>query len=60
MKNYESAIESLTILLHYEPENVKALYLRGKSYFAVREYEPSLNDFRIAKELQPQESDLFD
>jgi Flp pilus assembly protein TadD len=31
LNNYETAIDNLTLLLHYEPTNVKALYLRGKA-----------------------------
>lgn len=60
LNNYENATDVLSGLLHYEPQNVKALYLRGKSYFAIRDYESALNDFKYAKELKPQESALFD
>ena len=38
LHNYENAIDVLTALLHYEPTNAKALYLRAKSAQSVREY----------------------
>lgn len=34
--------------------SVKALYLRGKSYLAIREYEQALNDFKTARDLKLQ------
>ena len=60
LTNYENAIDILSALLHYEPENVKAIYLRGKSQHAIREYELALSDFKLAKELKPSETELFD
>ena len=42
LNNFESAIDILNALLHYEPSNVKALYLRGKALQAIREYEHAL------------------
>ena len=60
LHNYENAIDILTALLHYEPCNAKALYLRGKSAQSVREYELALNDFKQAKALRPSESYFLD
>ena len=58
--DYESAIDLLTTLLHYDFQNVKGLYLRGKSYYAIRDYNSALVDFRSARELKPTEKSLFD
>lgn len=60
LSDYESAIEILTMLLHYEPQNVKALYLRGKCFNAVRNFHSALVDMRLAKSLKPLEQGLFD
>ena len=59
MNNFENAIDVLNTLLYYEPTNVKALYLRGKSLHAIREYELALQDFKDARNLKPSESGLF-
>lgn len=60
LHNYESAISLLTSLLHYEPSNAKALYLRGKSATSIREFELALNDFKLAKDIKPSEKDFLD
>ena len=56
---YEQAIDVLTQLIHYQPTNVKAFYLRAKSATCIQEYELALKDFKIALSLRPQEADLF-
>lgn len=58
--NFENAIDILTALLHYDPEDAKALYLRGKSASAIREYELAINDFRLAKSIKQSESVFLD
>ncbi|CDW86184.1 peptidyl-prolyl cis-trans isomerase d [Stylonychia lemnae] len=60
MCQYESAIDILGQVLQYEPQNVKALYLRAKANHAIREYEQALEDFKTAKSLRPQDASLFD
>ena len=35
--------------MHYDISNPKVLYLRGKCYSALIDYENALNDFRTAK-----------
>ena len=44
--NFEQAIDILSALLYYEPYNIKAFYLRGKSYQVTREYENAINDYK--------------
>eukprot|EP00347_Sterkiella_histriomuscorum_P021475 403333850 len=51
---YEEAIECLSQILYYDGDgsNIKALYLRGKSYLAIREYELALSDFKLARDIK--------
>ncbi len=42
LANYEHAIDILSALLFYEPHNSKVLFLRGKAYQSLREYEYAL------------------
>jgi tetratricopeptide (TPR) repeat protein len=43
--------------LNYEPDNTRALFLRGKALQQVRRWEPSVADFRRVVELDPEQDD---
>ena len=46
---YPGALDTLTQILHYDLLNPKVFYLRGKCFYALRDYENALTDFRNAK-----------
>mmetsp|Transcript_8857 Transcript_8857/g.8222 ORF Transcript_8857/g.8222 Transcript_8857/m.8222 type:complete len:193 (+) Transcript_8857:102-680(+) len=57
---FENAIDVFTALLHYFPQDSKALYLRGKSALVLKEYELAINDFRLAKIMDPHCASLLE
>jgi tetratricopeptide (TPR) repeat protein len=56
-------LESLACLnqwLEYEPDNVQALYLRGRAQQQARSWEKAAADYRRAVELDPKRADVRD
>ncbi|XP_070161438.1 aryl-hydrocarbon-interacting protein-like 1 isoform X1 [Polyergus mexicanus] len=52
-KEYYSVIEHCSTVLKTEPDNVKALYRRGKAYIAVWDEKNAIEDLRRAAEIDP-------
>ncbi|EZA56317.1 AH receptor-interacting protein [Ooceraea biroi] len=52
-KEYYSVIEHCTTVLKTEPDNVKALYRRGKAYIGAWDETNAIRDLRRAAELDP-------
>ncbi|XP_017882338.1 AH receptor-interacting protein [Ceratina calcarata] len=50
-KEYYTVIEHCTTILKHEPDNVKALYRRGKAYIGTWDEENAVKDLRKAAEL---------
>lgn len=54
LKDYYATETECNKALEIEPNNVKALYRRGQSYYSRGDYEQSLVDFKRIKELEPE------
>ncbi|XP_012527293.1 AH receptor-interacting protein [Monomorium pharaonis] len=52
-KEYYSVIEHCTTVLKTEPDNVKALYRRGKAYIGTWDEKNAIRDLRRAAEIDP-------
>ncbi|XP_053987439.1 aryl-hydrocarbon-interacting protein-like 1 [Hylaeus anthracinus] len=52
-KEYYVVIEHCTTVLKHDPDNVKALYRRGKAYIGAWDEEKAIKDFKRAAELDP-------
>ncbi|XP_076544136.1 aryl-hydrocarbon-interacting protein-like 1 isoform X1 [Osmia lignaria lignaria] len=52
-KEYYAVIEHCTTILKHDPDNVKALYRRGKAYIGAWDEEKAIKDLRRAAELDP-------
>ena len=50
-KEYYSVIEHCSTVLKTEPDNVKALYRRGKAYINTRDEKNGIKDLRRATEI---------
>lgn len=45
------AVETLTIILKYDENNVKVVYLRGKALMILKNYQHAMSDLCMAKSL---------
>lgn len=54
LKDFYSTETECNKALEIEPNNVKAIYRRGQSYYSRGDYEQSLNDFKRIKDLEPE------
>ncbi|XP_046144247.1 AH receptor-interacting protein isoform X2 [Osmia bicornis bicornis] len=52
-KEYYAVIEHCTTILKHDPDNVKALYRRGKAYIGAWDEEKAIKDLRRATGLDP-------
>ncbi|XP_011141793.1 aryl-hydrocarbon-interacting protein-like 1 isoform X2 [Harpegnathos saltator] len=52
-KEYYSVIEHCTTVLKMDPENVKALYRRGKAYIGAWDEKNAIKDLKKAAEIDP-------
>lgn len=52
-KEYYKVIEHCTTILKHEPDNVKALYRRGKAYIGAWDEEKAVKDLKRVIELDP-------
>nr|XP_012152383.1 PREDICTED: AH receptor-interacting protein [Megachile rotundata] len=52
-KEYYKVIEHCTTILKHEPDNVKALYRRGKAYIGAWDEEKAVKDLKKVIELDP-------
>lgn len=52
-KEYYSVIEHCTTVLKTEPENIKALYRRGKAYIGAWDEENAIKDLKKVAEIDP-------
>ncbi|KAK1134085.1 hypothetical protein K0M31_011869 [Melipona bicolor] len=52
-KEYYAVIEHCTTVLKHDPDNVKALYKRGKAYIGAWDEEKAIKDLTKAAELDP-------
>ena len=57
-RDYQSAIERLTVVLDEEPNHPLANYLRGRSYLQRDQFEPAANDFSESFQRTQTPSDL--
>lgn len=53
LKEYYAVIEHCTTVLKHDPDNVKALYRRGKAYIGAWDKTEATKDLRRAAELDP-------
>ncbi|KAK9503650.1 hypothetical protein O3M35_010166 [Rhynocoris fuscipes] len=53
LKEYYEVIEHCSTVLQYDPENIKALFRRGKAHASVWNYEEAKKDFEAALKLDP-------
>ncbi|KOC70852.1 Aryl-hydrocarbon-interacting protein-like 1 [Habropoda laboriosa] len=52
-KEYYTVIEHCTTILKHDPDNVKALYRRGKAHIGAWDEEKAIQDLKRAAELDP-------
>jgi hypothetical protein len=50
-KKYTNAVETFTVILKYDENNVKVFYLRGKALMILKNYHHALSDLCMAKSL---------
>ena len=50
-KKYTNAVETLTVILKYDENNIKVVYLRGKALMILKNYQHALSDLCMAKSL---------
>lgn len=55
---YEAALASIDVMLERDPENLAALSLKGKIYFAMGDLDRAEETFRRCLELDPANSDV--
>jgi len=58
-KNFEEAFKQCDKVLEIQPENSKALYRRGQSYFGLMEYDLALADLGKVKEMEPEDKGIL-
>lgn len=59
-KEYYSVIEHCTTVLKMEPDNVKALYRRGKAYIGTWDEDKATYDLKRVIELDPSLQNIID
>ena len=55
-KEWKKAIKETSIVLEINPDNIKALYRRAKSYFRLKLFRESRNDIKKALKLDPSDN----
>ncbi|KAI4503599.1 hypothetical protein M0802_001002 [Mischocyttarus mexicanus] len=59
-KEYYSVIEHCTTVLKIEPDNIKALYRRGKAYIGTWDEDKATKDLKKVTELDPSLQNMID
>lgn len=59
LKDYNSAIEDLTLAQGIEPNNVDIYYLRGRAWFEKENYQDAMEDFDNALKLKKRDSKIY-